>query len=76
MYRYIICWDQVIYSVPSVGSVRHKGKQITLNEYKGKSILELTDSMYIIADFGEFFDLDGNILPSINVKESFEPYKV
>jgi hypothetical protein len=76
MTDFIIIWDQVTYSVPSVGSVRHKGKQITLNEYNGKSILTPKGSKPIIADFGEFFDLDGNRLPSISVKESFEPYKV
>ncbi len=76
MTKNVIRWDEVTYSVPSVGSVRHKGKQITLNEYKGKSILTPKGSKPIIVDFGEFFDLEGNRLCSRYVKALFEPYKV
>jgi len=76
MLPYAIVWDEVAYSVPSVGSVWHKGKQITINEYKGKSILTPKDSKPIIADFGVFFDLDGIRLNSEHVRKLFDPYRI
>lgn len=76
MRNFIITWDEITYSVPTIGSVQHKGSLIVLNKEDGKCIIAPKGSDPIIVKFDEFYDLDGKLLNSDLVKELIEPYAI